>query len=78
VYRPDARYSQLTGVPPGSLAGAGVSFCAACGMQADFSNGGLVSIQNYNTTDYGTTGHVSIVGSTLKNIRVRAHCWVPS
>jgi hypothetical protein len=45
--------------------------CAACGVQA-LSDGGLVGII------YGSTGHVSVVGSTLANITVRAHCRVPS
>ncbi len=39
--------------------------CAACGVQAD--TGGLVGISE-------GTGHVSVVGSTLANITVRAHC----
>ena len=39
--------------------------CAACGMQAD--SGGLVGI------DFGS-GNVSVVGSTLTNIAVRARC----
>ena len=47
--------------------GAGASFCAACGMQAS-GNGGLVGI------DSGGTGHVSVVGSTLTSISVRARC----
>jgi hypothetical protein len=46
---------------------------AACGMQADgqFGYGGLVSI-------VGDNNHVSVVGSTLTNINVRAHCSVPA
>jgi hypothetical protein len=53
--------------------------CAACGMQAKAleaygdggykgGNGGLVGIYG------GGTGHVSVVGSTLKNVVVRARC----
>ena len=41
--------------------------CTACGMQAK-GIGGLVGISD------GGTGHVSVVGSTLANIMVRAHC----
>jgi hypothetical protein len=41
--------------------------CAACGVQAG-NNGGLVGISG------GGTGHVSVVGSTLTNITVRARC----
>jgi hypothetical protein len=37
-------------------------------MQASGS-GGLMGISGI-----GTTGHVSVVGSTLTNITVRAHC----
>jgi hypothetical protein len=48
-------------------AGAAASLCAACVVQADY-NGGLVGIS------FGGTGHVSVVGSTLTNISVRAHC----
>jgi hypothetical protein len=36
-------------------------------MQAN-GDGGLVGIS------YGGTGHISVVGSTLANITVRAHC----
>jgi hypothetical protein len=36
-------------------------------MQANY-NGGLVGIHG------GSTGHVSVVGSTLANITVRVHC----
>jgi hypothetical protein len=52
------------------LGGRRRELCAACGVQANGqygTGGGLVSI-------YGGTGHVSIVGSTLTNITVRAHC----
>jgi hypothetical protein len=45
--------------------------CAACGVQAN-EFGGLVGILN------GGNGNVSVVGSTLANISVRAHCRVPS
>jgi hypothetical protein len=43
---------------------------SACGMQATggMEHGGLVSISD------GGTGHVSVIGSTLTNITVRAHC----
>ncbi len=41
-------------------------------MQAKYG-GGLVSI-----SDVGCTGQVSVVGSTLTNIAVRAHCSVPA
>ena len=44
--------------------------CAAWGVQANY--GGLVGISE------GSTGNVSVVGSTLTNIAVRAHCRVPS
>jgi hypothetical protein len=40
---------------------------AACGVQAG-NNGGLVDISG------GGTGNLSVVGSTLANITVRAHC----
>ncbi len=40
--------------------------CAAWGVQANY--GGLVGVNN------GGTGNVSVVGSTLTNISVRAHC----
>jgi hypothetical protein len=36
-----------------------------------YGGGGLVAIFD------GVTGHVSVVGSTVANIRVRAHCRVP-
>jgi hypothetical protein len=45
--------------------------CAAWGVQAKYL-GGLVRIDNDGT------GNVSVVGSTLTNIAVRAHCRVPS
>ena len=45
---------------------AATSSAQACGMQAN-GNGGLVGISD------GGTGHVSVVGSTLANITVRAH-----
>ena len=58
-----------TGVPPGYLLGRRRrELCAACGMQAS-NNGGLVGIY-----DSGI-GHVSVVGSTLTSITVRAHCF---
>ena len=41
--------------------------CAAWGVQANYG-GGLVGISGRST------GHVSIVGSNLANISVRAHC----
>jgi hypothetical protein len=49
--------------------------CAASGVQADGKDGdgGLVSISGDSTT-----GHVSVVGSTLTDITVRAHCRLPS
>jgi hypothetical protein len=48
------------------LGGRRRELCAAWGVQA--YNGGLVAI-------FGdSTGHVSVVGSTLANITVRAHC----
>jgi hypothetical protein len=45
--------------------------CVACRMQANGKNfgGGLVGISGY-----GTTGHVSVVGSNVTNITVRTHC----
>jgi hypothetical protein len=48
------------------LGGRRRELCAACGAQAN--DGGLVGISD------GGTGHVSVVGSTLANISVRAHC----
>jgi hypothetical protein len=39
-------------------------------VQANYG-GGLVAI---SAGDIGSTGHVSVVGSTLANIAVRAHC----
>ncbi len=45
--------------------------CAAWGVQAN-GYGGLVGIVGSGT------GNVSIVNSTLTNIKVRAHCRVPS
>ena len=50
---------------------AATSSAQACGMQAN-GNGGLVGISD------GGTGHVSVVGSTLANITVRAHRRAPS
>jgi hypothetical protein len=44
--------------------------CAACGVQANGDGcgfGGLVAVEN------GGIGNVSVVGSTLANITVRAH-----
>ncbi len=56
------------GVPPANpLGGRRRELCAAWGVQAG-KDGGLVGI------DSGGTGHVSVVGSTLANIAVRAHC----
>jgi hypothetical protein len=52
------------------LGGRRRELCAAWGVQAR-NEGGLVSF-------YGGAGHVSVVGSTLANITVRAHCRVPS
>ncbi len=45
-------------------------------MQAKY-DGGLVGISGGGGTGV-TLGHVSVVGSTLANITVRAHCRVPS
>jgi hypothetical protein len=45
---------------------------AAWRVQAS-GHGGLVVISGI-----GSTGHVSVVGSTLTNITVRAHCRAPS
>jgi hypothetical protein len=45
--------------------------CAACVVQAN--RGGLVGISGGGGTGV-TLGHVSVVGSTLTNITVRAHC----
>ncbi len=47
-------------------AGRRRELCAAWGVQA--YRGGLVGISG------DSTGHVSVVGSTLTNITVRAHC----
>ncbi len=56
------------GVPPANpLGGRRRELCAAWGVQAG-NNGGLVGISS------GSTGHVSVVGSNLTNITVRAHC----
>jgi hypothetical protein len=52
------------------LGGRRRELCAAWGVQAN--NGGLVDISGTGT------GHVSVVGSTLANITVRAPCRVPS
>ncbi len=53
------------------LGGRRRELCAAWGVQAH-GYGGLVGI-------FGSgTGNVSVVGSTLTNIKVRAHCRVPS
>jgi hypothetical protein len=52
------------------LGGRRRELCAAWGAQANY--GGLVMIS------IGGTGHVSVVGSTLANITVRAHCRAPS
>jgi hypothetical protein len=49
------------------LGGRRRELCAAWRVQAG-NTGGLVGIS------YGGTGHVSVVGSTLTNITVRAHC----
>jgi hypothetical protein len=49
------------------LGGRRRELCAAWGVQAN-GNGGLVGISG------GGTGYVSVVGSTLANIAVRAHC----
>jgi hypothetical protein len=59
--------------PTGPLSGIGEGGrrrerCAACGVQANY--GGLVGIFG------SSTGHVSVVGSTVANITVRAHCRV--
>ncbi len=42
---------------------------AACGVQVNDYGGGLVGI-----SDGGSTGYVSVIGSTLTNITVRAYC----
>ena len=52
-------------------AGAAASFARRVGVQAG-NTGGLVGIYG------GGNGNVSVVGSTLTNIVVRAHCRVPS
>jgi hypothetical protein len=50
------------------LGGRRRELCAAWGVQAKYDGGGgLVHIS------YGGTGNVSVVGSTLTNITVRAH-----
>jgi hypothetical protein len=51
------------------LGGRRRELCAAWGVQAsgEYGYGGLVGIDNSGT------GHVSVVGSTLANITVRAH-----
>jgi hypothetical protein len=66
AYRLGAWYSQRTGGTPGTFGGRRREHCAACGVQA--FTGGLVGIVNQGT------GHVSVIGSTLTNITVRAHC----
>jgi hypothetical protein len=58
----------LTWPLPGIGAGGLVASLRASGMQAN-GEGGLVGI-----ISCGTTGHVSVVGSTLTNITVCAHC----
>ncbi len=71
-YRLGAQYSRRSGVPPADpLGGRRRELCAACGVQAG-NNGGLVDIIA------GGTGNVSVVGSTLASISVRAQCRVPS
>ncbi len=56
-------------VPPANpLGGRRRELCAAWGVQAGNNGGGLVAISG------GGTGNVSVVGSTLTNIAVRAHC----
>ena len=52
-------------------AGAAASLARRGGVQAG-NTGGLVGIYG------GGNGNVSVVGSTLTNIVVRAHCRVPS
>ena len=52
-------------------AGAAASLCAAWGVQANY--GGLVGISGGGGTGV-TLGHVRVVGSTLANISVCAHC----
>jgi hypothetical protein len=54
------------------LGGRRRELCAAWGVQANGYGGGLVGISGDSTVD------VSVVGSTLANITVRAHCRVPS
>jgi hypothetical protein len=72
-----AEYSQRSGVPPADpLGGRRREPCAAWGVQAK-NNGGLVGIFGLSIGS-STTGHVSVVNSTLANITVRAHCRVPS
>jgi hypothetical protein len=55
------------------LGGRRRELCAAWRVQAG-DYGGLVIIFD----GIGSTGHVSVVNSTLANITVRAHCRVPS
>jgi hypothetical protein len=55
------------------LGGRRRELCAACGLQAN-GNGGLVGIKKNRMSGSGGTGYVSVVGSTLTNITVRAHC----
>ncbi len=69
AYRLGARYSLSIGVLPGTCGGHRRELAAACGMQAIKGRGGLVA--NF---DSGTIVHVSVVGSTLTGISVRAHC----
>jgi hypothetical protein len=55
------------------LGGRRRELCAAWGVQAG-NSGGLVGIDvEQGCTCFGN-GNVTVVGSTLKNISVRAHC----
>jgi hypothetical protein len=71
-YRLGAQYSQRSGVPPADpLGGRRRELSAAWRVQAN-EFGGLVSIFG------GRANGISVIGSTLTNITVRAHCRVPS
>ncbi len=76
-YRLGAQYSQRSGVSPANpLGGRRRELCTACGVQASGKQGfgGLVGIIAAGVDTGVTLGHVSVVGSTLSNISVRAHC----
>jgi hypothetical protein len=56
------------------LGGRRRELCAAWVVQAN-GNGGLVGITlGLNVNGFDGNGHVSVVGSTLTSITVRAHC----